>query len=130
MNARTDEMAKVIEMAVEESGKTCERCCDEEILYEQRSMRVRREGCRRADEVEGADEVDGVDEVDGADEVDRTDEIHTGCRAIKRSREQKCFSMRGSTSLTLCSSHRYDNVQYSGRHSTSHDTVNWYCYNL
>jgi len=54
MHARTDEMAKAIGKAVEESGRTCERCGGEGRLYEGRRMCVRCEGCRRADEVERA----------------------------------------------------------------------------
>lgn len=56
MHARTDETAKAVGRAVEESGRTCERCGGEGRLYVGRRMRVRCEGCRRADEVERAAE--------------------------------------------------------------------------
>jgi len=52
LSARTDEMMKAIGKAVEESGRTCERCGGEGRLYDERWMCVRCEGCRRADEVE------------------------------------------------------------------------------
>ncbi len=55
MNARTEGTTKAIARAVEESRKTCERCGGEGKLYEEeRWMRVRCEGCRRADKVDRA----------------------------------------------------------------------------